>query len=543
MSLVRTDAVLSVAAVAVAFLVFKILRAGRRESFLPPGPPTVPLLGNLHVLPTTFAHYKFTEWAAEYGDIYSLKVASGTALVISSAKAVKELMDRNTGNSVDRPPLYWADQITGGLHLATVRYGDIWRSMRKTAHTILTPQGADRHLPIQQAETTQLLYDLLHTPEDFFKHLRRFSNSGILSVLYGTRSPRYESKDSKEFFDVEHRWEGAGATGHSPPIDLVPILKYIPERWAPWKEEWREVRRLQGGFYRRMYADMEAAVERGEEVGAFMEEVVKRREEFGLTREVGAYLGGTLIEGGSDTTTSFLQTMIMAIIKNPDVQRKAHEELDRVVGSKVPTIADYPELKYIHAIIKEVHRWRPVIPVVLPHMTIAEDHYRGYHIPKNTTIFMNTWGVYHDPEAFDNPDVFNPDRYLQAEFGTKPGVDERYWRHTFSFGCGRRICPGIHVADNAIMIAIMLVLWAFEFDYAIDPETRKPIELDEWDFHDGTFSYPNPYKCSIKPRSAHHAELIEQVFVDSIPTLLPFERKLDAEEKAWVAQSRAHLKL
>lgn len=108
-----------------AFLVWGFLRLkkiGSREPGLPPGPPTLPLLGNLHIFPTEYAHYKFTEWARIYGDVYSLKVGPATAIVITSAAAVKELMDKRSASTADRPPHNMADVVTGGSNMVLARY-------------------------------------------------------------------------------------------------------------------------------------------------------------------------------------------------------------------------------------------------------------------------------------------------------------------------------------------------------------------------------------------------------------------------------------
>ena len=83
------------------------------------------------------------------------------------------------------------------------------------------------------------------------------------------------------------------------------------------------------------------------------------------------------------------------MILNPEVQSRAQEELDRVVGSKrLPEFSDEPQLPYIRAICKEVLRWQPVVPLGVAHRNIRDDEYRGMHIPKGSTIIANQWSVY-----------------------------------------------------------------------------------------------------------------------------------------------------
>ncbi|KAJ6482554.1 cytochrome P450 [Mycena sanguinolenta] len=522
--------------------IFVYLRkVGSREAGLPPGPPTVPLLGNLHAFPTEFAQYKFTEWARKYGGIYSLKMGPGTAVVLTDAAAVKELMDKRSGSTVDRPAMHVADRVAGGLNMVLSRYTDTWKTLRRTAHAVLTPQASARHLPIQQAEASQLLHDILCHPEAFFTHIRRYSNSTIMSVIYGKRAPRYETPETIAFFNAQHEWEAVLEPGSTPPIDLIPILKYVPERWAKWKRDCTKTRKLQRDLYFGLLDEAKERLSRGDENGSYMEEVLTRQEEFGMDREITGYLGGVLIEGGSDTTSSYLQSLILALVAYPDAQRKAHEEIDRVVGQhRMCRMDDLEEMPYIRAMIQETHRFRPVAPLMIPHSTVTSEEYNGFIIPKGTTIFVNTWGIFHDPELFDDPENFIPDRYLLTEHGTKPGIDGSDLRPTLPFGVGRRICPGLHLAQNSINLNAMNFVWAFDFTTDTDAE-GNPIKLDTFDYERGILTGPRPFKCKITPRSKEKAEIIERAFVDAEDTFSKFEFGLSPEDKEFVAKSRVHI--
>ncbi|KAJ7176867.1 cytochrome P450 [Mycena filopes] len=483
------------------------LKLGSREAGLPPGPPTIFLLGNLHVFPT-----EFTEWARKYGGIYSLKLGTGTAVVLTDAAAVKELMEKRSGATVDRPPMHVADLVAGGLNMVLARYTENWRTLRRTAHAILTPQASARHLPIQKAEATQLLHDILQQPQGFYTHIRRYSNSVILSVLYGKRAPRYETPETTAFFNAQHEWELVLEPGATPPVDLIPILKYVPERWAKWKRDCAKTRKLQRDLYFGLLDATKERLRRGEENGSYMEEILTRQSEFGMDREITGYLGGVLIEGGSDTTSYYLQSFVLALTAYPEVQKKAQQEMDRVVGQdRMPSLEDLEEMPYIRAMILETHRFRPVAPLFIPHASLTGEEYNGFIIPKGASIFVNAWGIFHDPELYDDPEEFRPERYLLTENGTKPGVDGSDLRPTFAFGVGRRICPGIHLAQNSINLNVMNL---------------------------GILTGPRPFKCKITPRSAGKAEIIEHAFVEAAETFEKFEFGLSDEDKEFVAESR-----
>ncbi|CAE6487691.1 unnamed protein product [Rhizoctonia solani] len=506
----------------VVWLAIKTMSIGKRETYLPPGPPTAPLLGNLHEFPKTEAHLKLTEWARIYGGIYSLKMGPGTAIVITDVAAqFLEYLFASVSCQL-AGGLVYRDLVAGGMNMVLSRYTEDWRTLRRASHAILTQQACAGHLPIQRAEATQLLHDCLTTPEKF-----------------GKRAPRFETKEVTDFFNAQHSWEEVLEPGAHPPMDLIPILKHVPESLASWKTLCKKTRKLQRDLYFGLLEETERRIANHQENNCFMEQVLSRQQEFGMSRELVGYLGGVLLEGGSDTTSSMLQTLVLGLTAFPDVQKKAQAEIDSVVGSDhAPTPEDFDRLPYIQAIIKECHRWRPVAPLAIPHGTIQEETYRGYRIPAGSTIFVNNWGMFHDPEVYERPDDFWPDRFLQNEFGTKPGVDNTDRRTNMAFGSGRRFCPGVHLANNSLMLNTMNLVWAFDFRPDTDAETGKPIPVDIHDYAKGILTCPNPFKCKITPRTAHHAEIIEHDFAAAGPAFEPFERDLREEDLAYIATQR-----
>ncbi|KAF8160325.1 cytochrome P450 [Mycena galopus ATCC 62051] len=541
-----------------AWVFVYLVKIGSREAGLPPGPPTLPLLGNLHIFPNKFPHHKFTEWARKYGGIYSasrfkrtdievqlfthcqLKMGSGTLVVLTDPAAVKELMDKRSSSTVDRPPMYIADLVTGGLNLALARHTEKWRSLRRAAHAILTPQATALHMPIQQAEASQLLHDILCHPEGFYTHIRRYSNSVIVSVLYGKRAPRYETPETTTFFNVMHEWIRLLEPGATPPVDFIPMLKYVPERWAKWKRDCAKTRMHQRDLYFGLLDETKDRVRRGDENGSYMEEILRRQEEFGMDWEMTGYLGGALIEGASHTTSAYLQTLILALVAYPDAQMKAQEEIDRVVGGhRMSTLTDLEEMPYIRAMILETHRFRPVTPLLAPHRSLKAEEYKGFLIPQGSTIFVNAWGIFHDPELYDDPESFIPDRYVLSENGTKPGVNCNDLRPNLMYGVGRRMCAGIHLAQASININVMNLVWAFNFSTDTDSQ-GNPIKLNTFDYEQGITSAPRAFKCKITPRSAEKAAIISREFHDASDTFSKFEFGLTADDKEFVARSRAN---
>ncbi|KAK7461952.1 hypothetical protein VKT23_008385 [Stygiomarasmius scandens] len=383
------------------------------------------------------------------------------------------------------------------------------------------------------------MYDMLHSPEKFYNHIRRYSTSVIVSVVFGKRCPRYETPDVITFFKLAHISEQCFEPGAEPPLEQLPFLNYIPERWAKWKRLAKALNEIQIKMYMGLLDECEERLRTKQGTGCYLESVIERKDEYGLSREAIAYLGGALLEAGGHTTSAFLHTIIMCLIAFPDVKKKAQEEIDRVVGDdRTPRMEDLEDMPYVKALIKETHRFRPVAPLALPHAMLTDGTYRAYTIPKGTIIFANTWGIYHDPDLFDDPEMFKPERYLDSEYGVKPGVDDKDFRHTLIFGYGRRICPGMHLANNSIELNVLNFLWAFDFAAPTDPKTGSYLPVDTWAYEKGVLPAPLPFPCKITPRSTSKASMIDNEYLSATGAFSKFEHHLCEEDKEWLRTTR-----
>ncbi|KAK1229647.1 hypothetical protein PQX77_007283 [Marasmius sp. AFHP31] len=535
------------------WVVTRLWRVGRRDANLPPGPPTKPLIGNIHIMPLKDPQIKFTEWARQYGDIYSLKAGPKTIVVLSGIDSVKELLDKRSATTADRPDSYMVQTITDGLHLAFGRYTEEWKKQRKAAHAILSSTAVVGHVPIQMAESIQLVYDLIQTPQKFWEHTGRYSNSVIMSILFGKRCPRFDSYESRSFYEINALWFDALDLGNAkqPPVDfypaLGPIVELIPEKLAPWKQLAKKIREKQHGLYFRLIEECEDRMDKAERgvEGAvlndsFVEEVLKKRKEFDMSRELVGALAGVLLEGGSESSAAYIRFLMQFLSVNSEAQKKAQEEIDRVIGEdRAPRMEDLEDLPYVRAVVNEVYRMRPPVPLSIPHATTADEEYKGYVLPTGTMIYQNLYGVFHDPNYFDEPEKFWPDRYILTEHGTKPGVDDNGFRSTLVFGSGRRICPGADLGHNNASLNTMNLLWAFNFSPAKDANGND-IAIDLNAYEVGIVPSPK-FTCSITPRNKNIVEIVEREFAEATSVFERFEAGLAEEDRKWVEERRKEL--
>lgn len=199
------------------------------------------------------------------------------------------------------------------------------------------------------------------------------------------------------------------------------------------------------------------------------------------------------------------------MILYPEVQCKAKVEIGRVVGSdRLPTMEDEPKLQYIRSIVKESLRWMPTIIMgAVPHAFTQDDYYNGYLISKNAGVVNNVWSIHMGPERHEDPRRFEPERYKDdfqslGDAAANPDVTKR---DQFTFGAGRRICSGIHVAERSLFLGVSRMLWGFNMTPALDAD-GKDIIPDQEKLTQGFVCMPEGFPATITPRTEKKRQMI-----------------------------------
>lgn len=508
----------TVIVLAFSALIYRLLQVAKRDPRMPKGPPTLPIIGNVHQIPSSGLYKQFREWAKQYGSIFSLKVGPSNVIVLCDRKAIHKLLVEKGNIYSDRPPSYVGRLLTKGDHLALEQMDATWRDKRKVVSHNFSPKQLDeKHWRVQEAEATVLMTNLLDHPENFFEDVKRYTASVVTSITYGFRAPTYNSFWGRGVYDVMAKWTEAMEPGANPPVDDFPLLKYVPASLAFWKRRAMDAGATMDGTWgkaRRLVDERRATGERRNcIIDTLLDDYEKNGWPQGLTQHAFQNLMGEVVEGGADTTSAQLLTLILAFALYPRVQEMARKEIDAVCGTeRSPLWTDFSKLPYMNCIIKEGMRWRPVAVTALPHRVRQDDEYEGMLIPKNSTIFIPTWAIHHSDSIYADSEEFNPDRYrnhvkLANDYAGSPDWENR---DHYNYGAGRRICPGIHLAERNMWRIASKLLWAFEFSEPVDPVTGKVMHLDPEAYNPGILQAPLPFKVGIKVRSEKHRETIRR---------------------------------
>jgi cytochrome P450 len=245
---------------------------------------------------------------------------------------------------------------------------------------------------------------LLDDPENFYKLMKRYAAAVTGALTYGKRPKSYEDPLCQDVVTAMGYIAENAELGATPPIDQFPFtfLKHVPARFAYWKRRAITHGQRLDAIFGKLWDEYQARRKDGRRTGSLFDKFLDENERKGQGL-LGSwrwglhslqFLGGEILEGGADTTSSTLISMIMAMACNPDVLKRAHEQLDAAVGpDRTPQWSDYDSIPYIAQIQKETIRWRAVTVMGTPHVVREDDTYKGYKLPKGAWTIQNTWSV------------------------------------------------------------------------------------------------------------------------------------------------------
>ncbi|KAM5534714.1 hypothetical protein V8D89_011578 [Ganoderma adspersum] len=492
------------------FLVFTRSSAlnSSSEARIPPGPRGWPVIGCFTHL-AKYPELTLHKWAKQYGSLLSFTIGNQLFVAISDPNIVKDLVITNGAIFSSRKDMYMKAQLVFARRGVTAtQYNDTWRKHRRLAAMFLTTRAVAGYMPGLEREAKEMIHDLYvrskagTVPINPQRFASRASLNNILTLTFGFRT---ESIDDKLVSDsLRLSREFMNTTGPvANLVDFIPLLQKLPNHMATRGRALNhELVEICGAMIR----DIDATLKRGDPYPDCMAKyLLQNREAEQLDDLDIIVLCGAFMIGGVETTSSVKQWFAAHIPTLPEVQARARAELDSVCGrDRLPTAEDEAKMPYIHAIVKEIERCHNPFWLGTPHMNTEDYVYNGFLIPRNTVIVLNTWNMHHNPERYPDPYEFKPERYLNDRLtcADSANLANPMERDHWTFGAGRRICPGMALAEREIFLAVSHLLWAFQMDEL--PE--EPIDLTEYDGLSGRSPVPN--RIRLTPRDEHVAEIL-----------------------------------
>ncbi|MED6118229.1 hypothetical protein PIB30_000856 [Stylosanthes scabra] len=456
----------------------------RRQTNRPPGPPGLPIIGNLHQLGPK-PHVTLSTLSKTYGPLMSLQLGSVTVVIASSPSAAQEILQRHDSSFSDRPI---PDVITAQPNvldtLAWSPGGPRWRSRRRLCTTkIFTNQRLDLLQHLRQHKVQQLVQHLhqksaARTPVNIGEVAFATMLNLVSNTVFSEDVVDPEFKSAGEFKEVVWRiMEDAGRVNVS---DYFPAVKWLDLQGVKRHVtvSYLRIHKLFDEMIGKRVRDRDTCGARGDDFLDVLLDQCEQQEDDNnddsesLTIDNIKPMLLDLFIAGSDTSGSTIEWAMAELLHNPEIMHKARNELNQVIGTTNNQVkeSDIPRLEYMEAIVKETLRLHPSVPLLLPYLAGNDVQVNGYTIHKGDQVLINAWSIGRDPQYWDDPLAFRPERFLRSKIDFK-GRNFEY----LPFGAGRRICPGLPLANRMITLVVAALVHSFEWKL---PEGVTPESLD-----------------------------------------------------------------
>ncbi|KAL6655784.1 hypothetical protein ACP70R_006610 [Stipagrostis hirtigluma subsp. patula] len=452
---------------------------------LPPSPPGLPLIGNIHQL-GRLPHRSLRTLAAAHGPVMLLRLGRVPAVVVSSAEAAREVMQAQDHVFVNRPSLVIPRRLFYGCtDIAFAPHGAYWRGARKMAvRHLLGPSTVRAYRAVREQEVEALLRRVEHAGGGavvpLSELLSGFAKDVAGRIVLGLRAAGDDGWRAR----IDALMEESNAL-----LAAFHVGDYIP--WLSWVSAVDGTDARVSKAFARIDGILDEIVdEAARRTGsgpadahgdAFVHVLLSMQKElagaeWSLTKDNVKALLEDLFGAGTEATIIVLEWAMAELLRDQGAMRKLQEEVRRAMSTdhdSMVTEQDLPTMEYLKAVIKETMRLHTPGPLLLPRESMEATRIgkARYDVPANTMVVVNAWAIGRDPEAWESPEEFRPERFVGS------AVDFR-GRHfqLIPFGAGRRMCPGVNLSMSVVELALANLVG--RFDWAL-PEGEPELDMEE----------------------------------------------------------------
>ncbi|XP_054711043.1 uncharacterized protein LOC129220640 [Uloborus diversus] len=462
-----------VGSLVVAYLIIILVKNWR--SGLPPGPIGLPVVGYIPFL-TRNVHLKFQELAMKYGEVFSVRLGSELVVVLNGTKSIREAFAKS--EFLGRPPISAfsifgnpnneSPFFIGGVH--------VWQEQRKFVVHAMKDLGLGKtkiegHIQDEISHFLEVLKSHNGEPIDVMEPLTPSMSNNISSLVFGTR---YDYKDPERLLLDHSLDEVSRIAGQTAVHIFFPWIKYVPfiVKFFEFEKALAAANCMENVYRKQIQKHKETLDPKNPRdfVDSYlieMEERQKKTPDTSFTSKTLIGSAGDLFGAGSETVRTSIAWCLYTMAGYPEVQKKVQKEILDVLGpDRNPEFSDQKNMPYTHSVLLEISRWRTTVPLNILRYTLADTSVCGHNIPKNTIVLANFWAVHHDPNNWENPDKFEPERFLSTD-----GKSIVKSIHLMPFSVGKRVCPGETFANMELFLYFVSIFQKFD---VVFPDGFKP---------------------------------------------------------------------
>ncbi|EYU33905.1 hypothetical protein ABFS82_08G149300 [Erythranthe guttata] len=445
---------------------------------LPPGPPGWPVVGNLFQVILQRRPFIFVvrDLREKYGPIFTMQMGQRTLVIITSSELIHEALVQKGALFASRPadsPIRLIFSV-GKCAINSAEYGPLWRSLRRNFVTeLINPArikqcswirkwAMENHMSRLREESSRLGY------VEVMSNCRLTICSILICLCFGVKVSEEKIKV------IESVLKDVMIMTLPKLPDFLPVLTPLFRRQV---KEARELRRRQLDCLVPLLRDRRAFVESGGDASSTAAEMASPfgaayiDSLFGLEPPGRGKLGeeeiitlcSETINAGTDTSATTLEWALLHLVLNQEIQEKLYNEVVDCVGKDGPvTESDVEKMTYLGAVVKETFRRHPPSHFLLSHAATEEIELGGYKIPADVNVEFYTAWLTENPEMWENPSEFRPERFLTGD-GVEVDITGMRGVKMLPFGAGRRICPAWSLGTLHVNLMLAKLVQAFKW--------------------------------------------------------------------------------
>ncbi|CAL1263852.1 unnamed protein product [Larinioides sclopetarius] len=467
--------------IALAVLLMTAVYLALRDKDLPPGPIGLPYFGYWIFLNNANCHLKLDALKKKYGDITSFTFTGRLFINLGSVKAIREAVITKSD--------YFGERMSG-YNLMTLLFqdgvaftnGEQWKIARKFFLVLLKERGANsiktsiaRPLYDSIKSTVNDLKNKNGEPVNLIELLTHKCNTTLRLTLFGEVGVSEEKvRKFNEMYAVQVESMTPMAMLLNGTFAKYFLFPFVPNYSATLKCKKKMERLLYDIIdeHKKAYDPENPR----DIIDEFFVERDKRQSKGDSTAQyfTDKLLMGSLMQFMGDgvlSVASFTSLLMKQLLENPEEQEKVYKEIVEVIGlDRQPTIEDKSRLTYFNAYILESLRTSDFFNFFPSQECTKETTIGGYRIPKGAVLLVNFYSSHHDPEVYEEPEKFNPSRFILTDGKKRPELP-------ISFGVGKRSCLG----EGFVMMQVFLLLTTLIQNFQLKmAEGKKKISLEEF---------------------------------------------------------------
>jgi cytochrome P450 len=422
----------------------------------------------------------------------TLSMGTKTWILLNSARVVNEIIAKRATKTHERPFF----PIAGGLVSRNKRFflhkTKDWKEGRRLLHNLLMGAASKNHGQIIEDASLKLLQAYLDEPQTWYAHNYRFS----VDVIHRIVTNKSLQKSASELEDLQRVTSTFLTSINSSFVEFFPRLSQLPTAMQFWRKHWQDLGTFHYNIFKSWWADM-GLTEGSDSKPSFVRSIVLK--EFSERGEHAMYLSMLAMNAGADNPRMTMNAWVMACLAYPCEMDEARKEIISVCGeaARLPGLEDLPRMPYLCAVVKEVLRWRPTVPL-MPQRVLVEDlDFEGYRFPAGTEFLVNSISVC--SHGYEKPEEFRPERWLVEN----DSVSQELWQ--FAFSAGMRSCVGYKLAQKELFVAFSRLLYCFEFT---PTGAFNDTQLN-------AFGQGEPFPVNVRVRGEIYKDLIKKSYVQA----------------------------